>query len=599
MMKSANTGAGPSRPAAIRLPFFPVTFTIRSLVELCVDSTATDTRGVCAMMGQIRRPRRSLASSDLFVFLGLALAVIVPWILFGHGGMRPQFDAPALVHSASFRQEVVPSFEGAVEWINSGPISISQLRGKIVLLDFWTYCCINCHHVLPTLAKLEAKYKNELVIIGVHSGKFSAERNSENIRRKVAEYRIKHPVVNDANMVIWERFEVSSWPTLVLFGPDGTQLDKASGEVPFERLDRAIGQLVAKYKNQLNLKPLELLDEHEAAAKTPLLYPGKVLADAQSNRLFVSDTGHNRIVQTDLRGASAVVIGSGQEGLSDGSYELARFNRPQGICLEGDVLYVADTENHAIRAVDLKSHQVSTVAGVGKQSHRISVEHSMGPALTAALSSPWDITRLPGSSSLYIAMAGLHQIWKLDPKASRISVWAGSGAENIKDGDLHTACFAQPSGLATDGENVFVADSEVSGIRLISRIGTPKPHVGRIVGEGLFEFGDVDGVGPRVRLQHCLGVAFHEGKLYIADTYNNKIKVCDPRSREVKTFAGLGKPGIDDDPARFYQPGGLSASGSSLYVADTNNHKIRVIDLRTLAVKTLDLTGLVPPPAKG
>jgi len=504
------------------------------------------------MMGRIRRPRRLLASLDLVVFLGPALAVIVPWILFGHGGMPVKYSLPALVHSASFRQEAVPSFEGAVEWINSGPISFSQLRGKIVLLDFWTYCCINCHHVLPTLAKLEAKYKNELVIIGVHSGKFSAERNSENIRRKVAEYRIKHPVVNDANMVIWERFEVSSWPTLVLLGPDGTQLDKASGEVPFERLDRAIGQLVAKYKNQLNLKPLELLDEREAAAKTPLLYPGKVLADAQGDRLFVSDTGHNRIVQTDLRGASAVVIGSGQEGLSDGSYELARFNRPQGMCLEGDILYVADTENHAIRAVDLKSRQVSTVAGVGKQSHRISVEHSMGPARTNALSSPWDIIRLPGSSSLYIAMAGLHQIWKLDPKASRIGVWAGSGIENIRDGDLHTACFAQPSGLATDGENVFVADSEVSGIRLISRIGTPKPHVGRIVGEGLFEFGDVDGAGARVRLQHCLGVAFHEGKLYIADTYNNKIKVCDPTSREVRTLVGDGTPGSDDDPARFY-----------------------------------------------
>jgi DNA-binding beta-propeller fold protein YncE len=193
----------------------------------------------------------------------------------------------------------------------------------------------------------------------------------------------------------------------------------------------------------------------------------------------------------------------------------------------------------------------------------------------------------------------VHQVWKLDPKASRIGVWAGSGIENIRDGDLHTACFAQPSGLATDGENVFVADSEVSGIRQISRIGTPKPHVGRIVGEGLFEFGDVDGAGARVRLQHCLGVAFHEGKLYIADTYNNKIKVCDPRSREVKTLVGDGTPGSDDDPARFYQPGGLSASGSSLYVADTNNHKIRVIDLRTHAVKTLDLRGLVPPPAKG
>ncbi|MBV8487567.1 MAG: redoxin domain-containing protein, partial [Planctomycetaceae bacterium] len=535
-----------------------------------------------------------LVFSDLFLCLGLALAVTVASIHFCSGGVPVQRADPAIVQLASFRQETAPSFEGVVEWINSRPISFSQLRGKIVLLDFWTYCCINCHHVLPALAKLEAKYKKELVIIGVHSGKFSAERNSENIRRKVAEYRIKHPVANDANMVIWERFEVSSWPTLILIGPDGRQLEKASGEVPFETLDRVIGQLVATYRNQLNLKPLELLDEQGAGGKTPLLYPGKVLADAKGSRLFVSDTGHNRIVQMDLRGASSVVIGSGQEGLGDGDYKLARFNRPQGICLDGEVLYIADTENHAIRAVDLKSRQVSTVAGIGKQAHRISVEHSMGPARTTALSSPWDITRLPGSSFLYIAMAGLHQIWKLDPEASRIGVWAGSGIENIRDGDLHTACFAQPSGLATDGENVFVADSEVSGIRVISRVGTPRPRVGRIVGEGLFEFGDADGAGTGVRLQHCLGVAFHEGRLYIADTYNNKIKVCNPKSREVKTFAGDGTPGSDDDPPRFYQPGGLSASGSSLYVADTNNHKIRVIDLQTHAVKTLDLKGLEP-----
>jgi DNA-binding beta-propeller fold protein YncE len=321
------------------------------------------------------------------------------------------------------------------------------------------------------------------------------------------------------------------------------------------------------------------------------------VADGKGERLFVSDTGHNRLVQTDLRGASTVVIGSGHEGLIDGGYELARFNRPQGMCLKGDLLYVADTENHAIRAIDLKSRQVSTVAGIGSQAHRILIEHSMAPARTTAISSPWDIAQLPGSSSLYIAMAGRHQIWKLDPKASRISAWAGSGIENIRDGDLHIACFAQPSGLATDSENLFVADSEVSGIRVISRIGTPKPHVGRIVGEGLFEFGDIDGAGPRVRLQHCLGVAFHEGKLYIADSYNNKIKVCDPKSREVKTFTGDGKPGSDDDPARFYQPGGLSAAGSSLFVADTNNHKIRVIDLPTHAVKTLELVGLATPPA--
>ena len=208
------------------------------------------------------------------------------------------------------------------------------------------------------------------------------------------------------------------------------------------------------------------------------------------------------------------------------------------------------------------------------------------------LSSPWDIIQVPGSPAFYIAMAGPHQIWKLNVKTGKIGVWAGSGAENIQDGDLETARFAQPSGLATDGENLFVADSEVSGVRVITGLTTNHPEVGRIVGEGLFEFGDRDGTGPDVRLQHCLGVAYGDGKLFIADTYNNKVKVADPKTRAVKTLAGDGKPGSDDNPPRFYQPGGLSVAGTSLYVADTNNHKIRVIDLKTGDTRTLKIEGL-------
>ena len=180
-------------------------------------------------------------------------------------------------------------------------------------------------------------------------------------------------------------------------------------------------------------------------------------------------------------------------------------------------------------------------------------------------------------------------------KAGKIGVWAGSGYENIADGPLDSARFAQPSGLATDGESLFVADSEVSGVRMITGIKTTAPEVDRIVGQGLFDFGDRDGIGAQVRLQHCLGVAFGDGKLFIADTYNNKIKVCDPKTREVKTFCRAGEPGDQDNPPRFYQPGGLSVAGTSLYVADTNNHKIRVIDLKTGTVRTLKIEGLNSP----
>jgi thiol-disulfide isomerase/thioredoxin len=499
------------------------------------------------------------------------------------------------VQLVSFRQDAAPSLEGGLGWINSGPIELAKLKGKIVLLDFWTYCCINCHHVLPDLAKLEEKYKNELVVIGVHSAKFEAEKDTENIRRKVAEYRIKHPVVNDAEMVIWRRFGVNSWPTLVLIDPDGGYVGSVSGEGHYELLDQVIGKLTKDFKDKLDLKPPALAPEKDRPAPTPLSYPGKVLADGPGNRLFISDTGNNRIVMTTLDGKAPVVIGSGAEGLADGPYDKARFNRPQGICLDGETLYVADTENHAIRAVDLKGKTVKTISGDGSQARRSPLERYEGTPATSQLSSPWDILKIPGVPGFFIAMAGPHQIWKLDLEAGKIGVYAGSGYEDIADGDPETARLAQPSGLATDGENLYVADSEVSGVRVISGIKAGQPEVGRVVGKGLFDFGDKDGAGAEVRLQHCLGLAYGDGKLFIADTYNNKVKAADPKTREVKTFSGTGRPGEGDDPPAFYQPGGLSVSGGNLYVADTNNQKVRVIDLGTGKVKTLAIEGLTPP----
>src|SRR5262249_41698646 len=200
------------------------------------------------------------------------------------------------------------------------------------LLDFWTFCCINCHHILPELAALEAKYKDELVVIGVHTAKFPAERETENIRRKVAEYRIKHPVVNDANQVIWNRFGVNSWPTLVLIDAKGRYVDRAGGEGNFEAVDRAIGQLVEipKAKSELNTTPIVFSPEMERPTNGPLLYPGKVLADEQGKRLYIADTGHNRIIQTDSDGENPVTIGNGEEGFDDGDFKKATFNRPQG-----------------------------------------------------------------------------------------------------------------------------------------------------------------------------------------------------------------------------------------------------------------------------
>jgi thiol-disulfide isomerase/thioredoxin len=505
-------------------------------------------------------------------------------------------DARVILVSHTQQDRTLPAnaLDGGVAWLNTrGPIHLDQLRGKIVLLDFWTYCCINCHHVLPDLARLEAKYPNELVVIGVHSPKFPAEKDTENIRKKIAEYAIKHPVINDANQTIWNNFGVRSWPTLVLIDAKNRYVGFVAGEGNYEVLDKKIAELVAEHRanGELNPTPLKFEPEDEKSHNEALRYPGKILADAAGGRLFVSDTGHNRIVITDLDGKLIAAAGNGAVGQKNGPFEQANFNRPQGMCLIGpDTLLVADTENHMIRALDLKARTVSTVAGTGKQAP---FRARGGPVKSSPISSPWDVLPDPSNQDLvYIAMAGPHQIWRLDLAAGKVELWAGSGYENITDGSRANAAFAQPSGLATDGEFLYVADSEVSGVR---RVALKQDRVETVVGVDLFGFGDVDGVGPKVRLQHCLGLAYGDGKLYIADTYNNKIKVCDPKAKSVHTFVGAREPGDTDDPPRFDEPGGLSLAGNTLYVADTNNHAVRAIDVRTKAVRTLALDGVAPP----
>jgi DNA-binding beta-propeller fold protein YncE len=483
-----------------------------------------------------------------------------------------------------------PELEGGVAWLNTDqPVKLKDLRGKIVVLDFWTLCCINCIHTLPDLAKLEKKYENELVVIGVHSAKFDNEKQTQSIRKAILRYQITHPVVNDADMKIWNTYDVHSWPTLCLIDPEGNFIGKAAGEGNYDVLDKNIARLIKIHKDKktLNEKPIKWALERDREG--PLFFPGKVLADGPGKRLFIADSTHHRIVITDLDGKKLDIAGVGEAGRTDGSFDQASFNDPQGMALKGDTLYVADRKNHLLRALDLKARTVKTIAGTGRQGDD---RAGNGPALSMGLNSPWDLY-LSGNN-LFIAMAGHHQIWVMDLAKNNISRYSGSGNENIRDGAPSRACFAQPSGLASDGKNLYVADSEVSAIRAVS-LDVPG-SVRTIVGRGLFDFGDIDGVGDEVRLQHALGVVFHEGKLYVADTYNSKLKVIDPVKRSCSTFVG-GANGWFTGPT-FSEPAGISEAAGKLYVADTNAHRIRVVDLKTKAVTTLPLTGVEAPKGK-
>ena len=482
----------------------------------------------------------------------------------------------------------VPFPEG-LDWINTpGALTWEDLRGKVVLLDFWTYGCINCIHIIPDLKRLEAEYPEALVVIGVHSAKFANEGDTENIRQIVQRYEVEHPVVNDRDFAIWNAWGVRAWPTVMLVDPLGNVFGYHAGEGVYPVLQPIIDGMVREFDDLglIDRAPIELELETDNRPESLLAFPGKVLADEAGQRLFIADTNHNRIVVTDLSTYEVMaVIGGLSAGDMDGGYAVTRFSKPQGMALndEGSILYVADTGNHTLRAVDLIAETVTTVAGTGSQAR---YQAAGGIGTDAALSSPWDLTYVDGI--LYIAMAGPHQLWSYDTATHEVRVHSGSGREGVVDGSHASAELAQPSGISSDGVVLYFADSEASAIRVSDL--DPAGGVTTLVGTGLFDFGDRDGVASEALLQHPLGVVVADDVLLIADTYNSKIRQIDLETGEVRTVTGNSSGGYLDgalSEALFDEPGGLSLAGRQLYVADTNNHAIRVVDLDAHVVSTV------------
>lgn len=512
-------------------------------------------------------------------------------------------------------QPVAPELEPNLGWLNTDrPLRLGEeLKGHVVLLDFWTFCCINCMHVMPDLEYLEDKYADEpFVVVGVHSAKFANEAQRESIRNAIFRYGLRHPVVIDKEMGIWNRYGTRSWPTLVLIGSDGRVIGAAPGEGNRLLLDKAISQALADGRKAGTLadKKVSFRSDAQVPAATGLAFPGKVLAG--TDRLFVADSSHDRVIvatMPDRLGRSKLIriIGSGRRGLADGPPDVAKFNDPQGMALDAkaNVLFVADTNNHALRRVDLETGRVETIVGDGTQHN----DRTGGQAgLDQGLNSPWALALSPDRATLYLAMAGSHQLWKVDLATMVATAIAGGRGENILDGPGKTAMLAQPSGLALsgDGKRLYFADSEGSAVRVYE---IDSGQVSTIIGRtatgpfdnALFDFGDVDGAFPDARLQHPLGVTVLPGpegeRLLVADTYNHKIKIVDPSARTSSAWAGAGR-GIpaSEGELRLDEPGGVAYSDSPeprLFIADTNNNRIVMVDAGDGTWHEVELSGMV------
>ena len=491
-----------------------------------------------------------------------------------------------------------PEFPAGYDWFNvSRPLSMSgDLRGKIVLLDFWTQGCINCIHIIPDLHRLEREFPDALVVVAVHWAKFPRERESEAVREASIRYGRQHPIINDEASLLAGAYGVRAWPTVVAIDPLGRVLGAVAGEGIYKRLQPAIKIMADQYGHNGLIDPTPLGDLLDIAPALPtvLSFPGKVLADESADRLFIADTGRHRVLVATLDGELTDVIGTGAEGRTDGAFAEASFLRPQGMALsaDGDTLYIADRENHLIRAADLRTQQVTTIAGTGMPVSYF----EPGPGPQAAIASPWDL-HLEGDL-LYIAGAGRHQLWLLNLTSGTIDVFAGTGAEGLDDGNRLAATLSQPSGLAAAQGQLYFTDPEASAVRRVS-FGLDG-QLETLVGVSLGVWGDEVGSFAETRLQHAIGIEHvpgtqDSGVLYIADTYNHKIKLFDLDARSSTTVAGNGTPGLGDgagDAAQLAEPSGLSATSDTLYIADTNNHRIRTLDLATGELTTLALSNL-------
>ncbi|MFD4758440.1 NHL domain-containing thioredoxin family protein [Streptomyces sp. NPDC058439] len=470
-----------------------------------------------------------------------------------------------------------PELIGKGGWLNTGgkELTLADLRGKCVVVDFWTFCCVNCLHVLDELRELEEKHRDTVVIIGVHSPKFVHEAEHQAVVDAVERYEVHHPVLDDPELATWKQYAVRAWPTLVVIDPEGYIVAQHAGEGHAHAIEKLVEELETEHGAKGTLRRGDGPYVAPEPVATHLRFPGKALL-LPDGGFLVSDTTRHRLVEIERDGETVRRhVGTGDRGFTGGGPDEVRFSEPQGLAVLPDGrIAIADTVNHAIRALDPTTGVTTTLAGTGRQWWQGSP--TTGPAREVDLSSPWDVAWF--ADRLWIAMAGVHQLWTYDPATGTVRVAAGTTNEGLVDGPADEAWFAQPSGLATsaDGERLWVADSETSALRYVERDGTGFV-VRTAVGTGLFDFGHRDGGAEQALFQHPLGVtALPDGSVAVCDTYNHALRRYDPVSAEVTTLA-----------TDLREPSDAVLADGDLVVVESARHRLTRLRLPEEAVRVV------------
>ena len=489
------------------------------------------------------------------------------------------------------------------EWLNSTRnIESGDLENRVILLDFWTYSCVNCLHTISEIKKLEAEFGDRLTVIGVHSGKFDNEKGTDSIKKAILKYDIAHLVVNDTNFKIWNSFKASSWPTLILIDPKGRITKKYQGKIVPTTIHDDIKNLITKYKYQLTSDRLPIVLEKNKVVDYVLKFPAKIKFardfsyknSGKTNALIISNTEKHNIIVTALNGETLLEIGSGNMGFEDGNINNATFNSPRGLLFKDNTLYVADTGNHALRRIDFKTGEVKTIAGTGIRGDIINTENKVEEVL---LASPWDLEFFPDKNNIIIANAGTHQLLKYNLSKRTISPFAGNGTEDSIDGQYPKNSLAQPTGLSAASEKLYFVDSASSSLRVVDKSGEVKT----LIGKGLLEFGNKNGNSKEALLQHPTGLTADDSAIYIADTFNHAIRKYNVKTKEISDYSGSVRgDGIGNKKSINYnEPEAIISVLDKFYIADTNNNRIIELGANTGDSKVIDIIPKLKMPTEG